>query len=53
MELHNMHIICILMVVSKKRGSSQMDGLKWRIPTKIDDLGAPPFMETSICIILF
>ena len=38
MELHNM------------QGYSQLDGLKWRIPIKIDDLGVPPFMETSIYI---
>ena len=39
MELHNM------------QGYSQLDGLKWKIPTKIDDLGVPPFMETSINIL--
>ena len=35
------------------QGYSQLDGLKWKIPSKIDDLGVPPFMETSIYIYIF
>ena len=35
------------------QGYSQLDGLKWKIPSKIDDLGVPPFMETSIYIYIY
>ena len=29
-------------------GSPKMDGSEWKIPEKMDDLGVPAFLETSI-----
>ena len=27
-----------------------MDGLEWKTPIKMDDLGVPLFLETPICV---